>query len=89
MNFYDAKKEQWIQIWTDTQGSVSRYSGELKDEKIYFRGTNNRRDGSQTDVRMEFIPKPDGSVQQIYEQSTDRGQSWEILFNGIYRPWQE
>lgn len=82
MNFYDAKKEQWIQIWTDTQGNVSRYNGELKDGKMYFWGINNRRDGSQTDVRMEFIPNPGGSVQQIYEQSTDGGA---ILENPLQR----
>lgn len=89
MNFYDAKQKQWIQIWADSEGNASRYSGKLKDDNMYFSGINNRRDGSQTDVRMEFIPKPDGTVRQIYEQSTDGGTTWETLFDGIYRPRQK
>ncbi len=85
MNFYDAKQKQWIQIWTDSEGSVSRYQGKKKGKKMYFSGTNNLRDGSQTLVRMEFTPINESSVQQIYEQSTDGGRTWETLFDGIYR----
>lgn len=89
MNFYDGKQKQWIQIWTDSEGNVSRYQGNKNGGKMYFSGTNNLRDGSQTLVRMEFSPLSEGSVQQLYEQSTDGGKTWETLFNGIYRPLKQ
>ncbi|MCW9705982.1 hypothetical protein [Fodinibius salsisoli] len=85
MNFYDPKRQEWIQIWTDNQGNVSRYRGNQEDGNMYFSGINTLRDGTQTKVRMEFIPRKDGSVRQIYEQSTDGGSTWETLFDGIYR----
>lgn len=85
MNFYDAKLGKWVQIWTDTSGNISRYTGELRDGKMYFNGTNLSPDGKESFVRMEFIPNSDGSVRQIYEQSTDEGKTWNTLFDGTYR----
>lgn len=85
MNFYDVGLDKWVQIWTDNQGNVSRYTGEWRDGKMYFNGKNMNREGTESDVRMEFTPNPDGSVRQLYEQSLDGGKSWETLFDGIYR----
>lgn len=85
INFYDVKKEKWVQVWTDIAGNVSRYTGQLKDRRMYFNGTNLSRDGEETMVRMEFTPNPDGSVRQLYEQSLNGGKTWKRLFDGMYR----
>lgn len=84
LNFYDAGDKKWHQIYTDNGGNVSRYSGELKDGKMYFWGENTDTKGNKSLVRMEFTPNSDGSVRQLYEGSTDEGKTWSIYFDGHY-----
>lgn len=84
LNFYDAGDKKWHQIYTDNSGNVSRYSGELKDGKMYFWGENTDPKGTKSLVRMEFTPNSDGSVRQLYEGSTDDGKTWNLYFDGHY-----
>ena len=84
LNFYDAGDKKWHQTYTDNGGNVSRYSGELKDGKMYFWGENTDPKGNKSLVRMEFTPNSDGSVRQLYEGSTDKGKTWNIYFDGLY-----
>ncbi|MBU2491857.1 MAG: hypothetical protein KJ571_04475 [Bacteroidetes bacterium] len=88
INFYDAGDKIWQQIWTDISGNVSRYSGELKDGKMYLWGENIDKAGSKSLVRMEFTPNDDGSVRQLYEGSNDGGKTWSIYFDGLYKKKQ-
>lgn len=85
MNFFDVEQQKWVQIWTDIAGNVSRYTGQLKDGKMFFKGTNLSRGGKRSRVRMEFTPNPDGSVRQLYQESADGGKTWKTLFDGTYR----
>lgn len=84
LNFYDDGDKKWHQIYTDNGGNISRYSGELKDGKMYFRGENTGPKGSKSLVRMEFTSNGDGSVRQLYEGSTDDGKTWSVYFDGLY-----
>jgi hypothetical protein len=35
--------------------------------------------------RITWTPHPDGSVRQLWEQSTDEGKTWQVAFDGLYR----
>lgn len=34
---------------------------------------------------MTFTPSPDGTIRQIWKQSTDEGKTWKVEFDGIYK----
>ena len=84
LNFYDTGDKKWHQMYTDNNGNISRYSGELKEGSMYLWGENTDSKGDKSLVRMEFTPNNDGSVRQLYEGSTDGGKTWSIYFDGQY-----
>jgi tetratricopeptide (TPR) repeat protein len=86
MNYYNSKTGKWEQIWTDVNGQISRYEGELEDGEMHFLGTNISKDGNTNNVRMVFTPNPDGTVRQLFESSSDSGKTWNVSFDGIYKP---
>jgi hypothetical protein len=34
---------------------------------------------------MTFTPGSDGSIRQVWKQSTDDGKTWKVEFDGIYK----
>jgi len=43
------------------------------------------RDGSEMVThRISWTPNEDGTVRQLWEVSKDSGDSWSILFDGLY-----
>lgn len=85
VNFYDPADGRWHQIWVDAGGNVTRYAGGWKDGKMRFEGIAVTADGGETLCRMDFEPRPDGTVRQQIRQSKDGGESWNLYFDGIYR----
>lgn len=48
-------------------------------------GEQRRSDGNVLHNRISWLKQEDGSVQQLWEQSTDGGKTWQTGFLGIYR----
>jgi hypothetical protein len=38
-----------------------------------------------TGNRITWTPSPEGSVQQLWETSSDGGKTWQVTFDGRYR----
>jgi hypothetical protein len=84
-NYYDASKGHWRQIWVDDRGGVIEFTGEIKDGAMYYTATtNSRTDGTETQHQLNFIPQEDGSVQQIWHQSSDGGETWNTVWDSLY-----
>lgn len=86
-NIYNVQKQRWEQTWVDNSGSVIYFHGVWNEEAgqiAYFAEAVTRKNKPLL-YRMIFTPKEDGSVNQLWEASTDMGQDWKTLFNGTYR----
>jgi tetratricopeptide (TPR) repeat protein len=84
-HFYDQNLKKWAQHYIDTTARPFDWVGEFKDGAMRFTregpyGPSN----SYIRQRMSFTPKPDGTVQQFFEQSADEGKTWIPGFNGTY-----
>jgi len=86
-NFYDASKDHWRQIWVDDTGGVIEFTGQVRDGVLYYTAeTSDPSTGTVTLHKLTFTPNSDGSVRQLWEQSTDDGASWQTVFDGHYTP---
>jgi len=72
---------QWHQMYVDTNGNVTWYSGRLEGANMVLHAPG-KNGALQT---MEYRPHPDGSVEQIGTVSTDGGKSWQPGYDYIYR----
>jgi hypothetical protein len=86
LNFYDPATDKWTQIWTNSAGNVTHYSGGLVDGAMVFEGTNYPLNGEPFPNRMTLTPNDDGTVRQLIERSDDSGETWTVWFDAIYKP---
>lgn len=83
LNAWNAEKHQWQQFWVGNDGDVLELAGGLVDGSMVLRGEH-AVNGRRTVERITWTPKPDGSVRQLWEQSTDDGKTWSVAFDGRY-----
>jgi hypothetical protein len=82
LNTYDEQRGRWHQTWVSSDGMLLMLDGGVLDD-----GSMEMQGGAGDDAvhRIRWAPRADGSVMQRWEQSLDAGQSWMLLFEGIYR----
>jgi tetratricopeptide (TPR) repeat protein len=84
-NYYDASEDHWRQIWVDDTGGVVEFTGQVRDGVMYYTATTHTTPGGdEVQHKLTFTPLQDGSIQQLWEQSTDGGNSWTVAFDGHY-----
>ena len=83
-NIYTPATKRWHQVWVDNSGTLLRLEGEFRDGAMRMQGVGMTPKG-ETANRITWTPRPDGTVRQVWEGSTDAGRSWQILFDGVYR----
>lgn len=84
-NFYDQAMKQWHQLWVDNQGGYLHLTGTYADRRLVLTGVQAGPDGSTTQQRLTFFNNADGTVRQLWETSADRGATWQVVFDGLYR----
>ncbi|MCK9324318.1 MAG: hypothetical protein M0P69_02360 [Bacteroidales bacterium] len=85
-NFYDKQLKKWRHIWIDNQGSTLDLTGEYHNKKMILRSNEILDEkGNRIFNRMTWHENADGTVRQVWEQSKDGGQTFTILFDGLYR----
>ena len=84
-NVYDRADASWHQLWVDSLGGRLDIAGGLRDGRMVLEGKD-RRDlgGKLIRDRITWIPLPDGRVRQHWEQSRDKGATWQTAFDGMY-----
>jgi hypothetical protein len=86
LNFFDAKQGKWRQTWIDNQGTVLELAGSLQQGKMVLvsdLATNDNGDNVLN--KITWTPNDDGTVIQRWETSTNYGETWKIVFEGVYK----
>lgn len=85
---YDAERRHWRQAWVDSSGARVDFDGGPAGAAMVLTGhwANVVAKGQDGLIRMTYSKRPDGSVRQHGEQSTDHGLTWTTSFDFIYRP---
>jgi hypothetical protein len=84
-NMYDRNKKKWIQKWVDIRGQLLEFEGDFQGKTLEYIARYTTLDGKNVVGSMSFTPGADGTVNQIWKQSTDGGKTWKVEFDGIYR----
>lgn len=84
MNFYDPATRKWRQTWVDGRGSVLDFAGEFKDAAMRYTGETAGANGARTLARLTFFHLGPDRVRQLWEQSSDGGKTWSVVFDGMY-----
>jgi tetratricopeptide (TPR) repeat protein len=83
-NFYDANTGKWQQTWVDSTGSALNLTGEYKDNTLLYTGETHAKNGTKTMHRLAFVNLGPQRVRQLWEQSTDDGKTWNVVWDGMY-----
>ena len=84
LNTYNRGKKQWQQFWVGSGGGVLELAGGIVDASMVLKGEHEVR-GQHLLERITWTPRADGSVRQLWDQSTDGGKTWQVVFDGMYR----
>ena len=83
-NMYDRNKKKWTQKWVDSRGQLLEFEGNFQGKTLEYTTRYTRLDGKNVLASMSFSPESNGTVRQIWKQSSDDGKTWNIEFDGIY-----
>lgn len=83
-NLYDARERKWKQFWVDDRGGMLEFTGEFRDGAMRYEGQSIAQDGRPVTDRLTFFPLAEGRVRQLWEQSPDKGKTWNTVFDGTY-----
>ena len=84
MNFYDPATRKWRQTWVDGRGGVLEFAGEFRDGAMRYTGETAGANGARTQARLTFFHLGPDRVRQLWEQSSDGGKTWSVVFDGMY-----
>lgn len=86
-NIYNAAEERWEQYWVDNRGLALHLKGGLNAEgQMVLQGDRKNPKGETVTDRITWTDNKDGTVQQVWEGSEDGAETWNLVFNGHYRP---
>ena len=87
LNAYDAASGHWHQTWIGNDGVLLQLVGGMKEGAMELSGVTTGANGTKTLQRIRWTPLggTPASVRQRWESSTDGGQTWTVVFDGMYR----
>jgi len=83
-NIYNATSKQWEQIWVDATGSLTKYSGGIKDGAMDYFADSVGPNGAPIKMHLQFFKLSADSVRQYNQISTDGGATWTFGYDFIY-----
>lgn len=87
-NFYNAKTNQWEQLWLDNQGGVLHLKGNRKGNQMILQSDELKNDkGEPYFHRITWTLNDDGSVRQYWETITN-DKDVTVAFDGLYKKSQ-
>ena len=84
MNYYDPASNTWKQNWVDENGQIIWYSGEVKENAMYFEGELIDPEGKIEVAQVVLRQLPNGNVHHVIKHSKDSGKTWYTWFDGTY-----
>ena len=85
LNTWQPAKRQWQQFWVGNGGALELAGGLNARGEMVLTGASPAAAGGKVIERITWTPQTDGTVRQLWEQSTDDGVTWTIAFDGHYR----
>jgi tetratricopeptide (TPR) repeat protein len=86
INFYDPIDKLWHQHWVGSSGDTYNYLETKREEgMLQFKSKFMNPGGNITLSRLTFTLLEDGTVRQLFESSSDDGETWTSAFDGIYK----
>ncbi|MEM7297349.1 MAG: hypothetical protein AAF391_03685, partial [Bacteroidota bacterium] len=86
INFYSPVDKKWHQHWVGSSGDVYNYVETKREEGLLqFVSDFMNGQGTVSQSRLTFTLNEDGTVRQLFENSTDGGETWTSGFDGIYK----
>lgn len=82
---YDNTRKVWNQTWISSRGTLLPFEGYLTGSRISLMGWHLGADGRPVLHRTVWEPLPNGRVHQVWDYSSNGGQSWEIMDDGLLR----
>jgi hypothetical protein len=85
-NTFSRATGQWHQTWVDNQGTLLLLDGAFKDGAMTLSGRVAEPNGKLTlhRIRWSVIGGDPNRVRQLWESSTDGGNTWTVAFDGTY-----
>ena len=85
-NVYDAGRGVWHQTWVDNGGTLLTLEGTFDYEKMVLAGGTQDAQGIVTLQRITWsrVNSDPNRVRQLWEASTDGGETWTVAFDGLY-----
>jgi hypothetical protein len=83
-NLYDRTTGRWHQTWVDNSGTLLLIEGGLVEGNMVLSGMTKNAQGAPVVNRITWTPIAADSVRQLWETSTDQGNTWAVVFNGMY-----
>ncbi len=83
LNDFDPVDGKWRQSWVDEAGSIVHYEGGIEGGAMRMKGWSHAAGAAQL-ARATWTPRPDGSVRQVLERSSDGGKTWNVAFDAVY-----
>jgi len=81
---YDGPAGRWTQTFVDDLGMVLVLDGEFRDGKMVLSGRRSASRGSSMLNRIVWQKVEGDRIRQRWEQSSDEGKNWTLLFEGLY-----
>ena len=83
-NVYDATTKRWEQIWVDAFGSLTKYSGGIKDGAMDYFADSVNPQGKLVRLHLQFFKLSADKVRQFSQISSDGGKTWSAQYDFIY-----
>jgi hypothetical protein len=85
LNFFDPSRGRWRQLWVWREGTTLELEGGLVGDRMVLEG-DSTDEGKTVRNRISWIPRGADGLRQLWELSRDGGRTWEVVFDGQYRP---
>jgi len=86
LNAFDPATGRWHQTWIGSDGTLLLLDGGLRDGAMELSGVTPGANGAKTLHRIRWTPLggTPATLRQLWESSTDGGQTWAVAFDGTY-----
>lgn len=86
LNYYNFIDQKWHQKWIGSGGVPIEFSGAYNEEekRMEYKGTGTGQGGIPLINKLTFFHLNDDHIRQLWEQSTDEGETWTVAFDGHY-----
>jgi tetratricopeptide (TPR) repeat protein len=85
-NFWDKNRKRWQQTWIDSRGNLLEFHGQFTEPgKLVYDNEVPGPGGKTIKNRLSFTKLGPDQVRQLWEQSTDGGATWSVVFDGDYQ----